>query len=138
MQYLSHTPEDTKAMLEAIGVKDFDSLIAKVPKALRNFEMKLPRGISELELVREMAEIGRLPSEIGIPCYPQGHTFISDRRLLDAFRARLTPLNSVEGVTLYALPEDAAYGDGLFQCLDVRRRVGFSGGWAFSASLKRS
>jgi glycine dehydrogenase subunit 1 len=59
MQYLSHTPEDTKAMLEAIGVKDFDALIAKVPEALRNFELKLPKGISELELVREMAEIGR-------------------------------------------------------------------------------
>ena len=41
-----------------------------------------------LTLLREMAEIGRLPSEIGIPCYPQGHTFISDRRLLDALRAK--------------------------------------------------
>ena len=41
-----------------------------------------------LTLLREMAEIGQLPSEIGIPCYPQGHAFIADERLLDALRAK--------------------------------------------------
>ncbi|MFH1474644.1 MAG: 5,10-methylenetetrahydrofolate reductase, partial [Chloroflexota bacterium] len=41
-----------------------------------------------LALLREMAEIGQLPSEIGIPCYPQGHAFIADQRLLDALRAK--------------------------------------------------
>lgn len=41
-----------------------------------------------LALLREMAEIGHPLSEIGIPCYPQGHPFIADGPLLDALRAK--------------------------------------------------
>lgn len=44
-----------------------------------------PDGLS---LLREMAEIGHPLSEIGIPCYPQGHSFIADAALLDALRAK--------------------------------------------------
>ena len=44
-----------------------------------------PDGLS---LLREMAEIGHPLSEIGIPCYPQGHAFIADAPLLDALRAK--------------------------------------------------
>jgi methylenetetrahydrofolate reductase (NADPH) len=44
-----------------------------------------PDGLS---LLREMAEIGHPLSEIGIPCYPQGHSFIADAPLLDALRAK--------------------------------------------------
>jgi methylenetetrahydrofolate reductase (NADPH) len=44
-----------------------------------------PDGLS---LLREMAEIGHPLSEIGIPCYPQGHPFIPDEPLLDALRAK--------------------------------------------------
>lgn len=44
-----------------------------------------PDGLS---LLREMAEIGHPLDEIGIPCYPLGHAFISDRVLLDALRAK--------------------------------------------------
>ena len=40
-----------------------------------------PDGLS---LLREMAEIGHPLDEIGIPCYPQGHAFISDGALLEA------------------------------------------------------
>jgi methylenetetrahydrofolate reductase (NADH) len=42
-----------------------------------------PDGLS---LLRAMHEIGHPLSEIGIPCYPQGHAFIADRLLLDALR----------------------------------------------------
>ncbi len=42
-----------------------------------------PDGLS---LLREMAEIGHPLSEIGIPCYPQGHAFIPDGPLLAALR----------------------------------------------------
>ena len=59
MQFISNTDNDKKVMLEAIGVSSFDELIAKVPKSLRNFDLRLPAGISELELLREMVEIGR-------------------------------------------------------------------------------
>src|SRR5204863_4935401 len=39
-------------------------------------------------LLREMAEIGHPLSEIGIPAYPQGHTFIADRPILEALHAK--------------------------------------------------
>jgi methylenetetrahydrofolate reductase (NADPH) len=39
-----------------------------------------------LALLREMAEIGHPLTEIGIPCYPQGHAFIPDGPLADALR----------------------------------------------------
>ncbi len=44
-----------------------------------------PDGLS---LLREMADIGHPLSEIGIPCYPQGHAFIADGPLLEALRAK--------------------------------------------------
>ena len=44
-----------------------------------------PDGLSLLEA---MADLGLLPTEIGIPCYPQGHAFISDDKLLAALAAK--------------------------------------------------
>lgn len=44
-----------------------------------------PDGLS---LLREMAEIGHPLAEIGIPGYPQGHSFIADRPLLESLRAK--------------------------------------------------
>ena len=41
-----------------------------------------------LALLRDMAEIGHPLSEIGIPCYPQGHAFIADGPLLEALNAK--------------------------------------------------
>jgi len=42
-------------------------------------------GLSVLEA---MEALGRLPDEIGIPCYPQGHPSIPDDRLLAALHAK--------------------------------------------------
>jgi methylenetetrahydrofolate reductase (NADPH) len=44
-----------------------------------------PDGLS---LLREIADIGHRFSEIGIPCYPQGHAFIPDQPLLEALHAK--------------------------------------------------
>jgi methylenetetrahydrofolate reductase (NADPH) len=44
-----------------------------------------PDGLS---LLRAMAEIGHPLTEIGIPCYPQGHAFIADGPLLAALHAK--------------------------------------------------
>ncbi|HEY3162981.1 MAG TPA: hypothetical protein VGJ71_01405 [Candidatus Limnocylindrales bacterium] len=44
-----------------------------------------PDGLS---LLRAMADIGHPLSEIGIPCYPQGHAFIADGPLLEALHAK--------------------------------------------------
>ena len=59
MQYVSNTDGDRQAMLTAIGVRSFDALLEKVPKRLRHFEWHLPKGISELELFREVVETGK-------------------------------------------------------------------------------
>lgn len=39
-----------------------------------------------LALLRAMADMGRLPAEVGIGCYPQGHPLIADDALLRALR----------------------------------------------------
>jgi methylenetetrahydrofolate reductase (NADH) len=44
-----------------------------------------PDGLS---LLRDMAEIGHPLTDIGIPCYPQGHAFIADGPLLEALHAK--------------------------------------------------
>jgi methylenetetrahydrofolate reductase (NADPH) len=39
-----------------------------------------------LSLLRAMADLGQLPTEVGVPCYPQGHPDIPDDALLQALR----------------------------------------------------
>ena len=39
-----------------------------------------------LSLLRAMADLGRLPGELGCPCYPQGHPDIPDEALAQALR----------------------------------------------------
>jgi methylenetetrahydrofolate reductase (NADPH) len=39
-----------------------------------------------LSLLRAMADLGKLPKELGCPCYPQGHPHIPDDALLQALR----------------------------------------------------
>jgi methylenetetrahydrofolate reductase (NADPH) len=46
---------------------------------------KYPDGLS---LLREIADLGVELSNVGIPCYPQGHTFIPDDKLLEALAAK--------------------------------------------------
>ena len=41
-----------------------------------------------LSILREMADLGVLPAEIGIGCYPQGHPFIADAALEAALEAK--------------------------------------------------
>ncbi len=54
MDYIPHTDADRAAMLRAIGVAQFDELIAAVPASLRQFKMDLPPPMSEPELQREL------------------------------------------------------------------------------------
>lgn len=51
-----------------------------------------PDGLS---LLREMAELGIVPREIGIPGYPQGHAFIPDDRLLEVLAAKVPFATSI-------------------------------------------
>jgi 5,10-methylenetetrahydrofolate reductase len=42
--------------------------------------------LDALSLIRAMADLGKLPSEVGVGCYPQGHPDIPDAALLQALR----------------------------------------------------
>ncbi|MDZ4835951.1 MAG: aminomethyl-transferring glycine dehydrogenase subunit GcvPA [Candidatus Melainabacteria bacterium] len=55
--YLPHARGDREAMLETIGVKTFDELITHIPKDLRIKALKMREGLSEIELVKEIAEL---------------------------------------------------------------------------------
>ncbi len=55
--YLPHTKGDREAMLETIGVKTFDDLIAHIPKELRVKALKVREGLSEIDLVKEIADL---------------------------------------------------------------------------------
>ena len=59
MQYISNTDEDKSQILKTLGIASFDALISQIPKKLRDFKLKIPAGVSELELLRELVEIGR-------------------------------------------------------------------------------
>lgn len=57
MPYIPHTPEETRQMLDTIGVSDIDALFADIAPALRPKSFNLPDGLSEMEV---MAHIERL------------------------------------------------------------------------------
>lgn len=45
-------------MLAIIGARSFSDLIANIPASLKRLDLKIPKGVSELELDRHMDEIG--------------------------------------------------------------------------------
>ena len=55
--YLPHTEEDRKEILESLGIKSFEDLISAIPKELRDFELKVPEGKSELEITEEFRRL---------------------------------------------------------------------------------
>jgi len=60
MPFIPNTDEDRRAMLERIGVKNFEQLISNIPEELRfKRDFDLPEPLSELELVREVRQKAR-------------------------------------------------------------------------------
>ena len=58
MPYLSHTPQDRQAMLDAIGVQSLDELFEMVPAELRlKGELDLPPALGEMELSAHMSQL---------------------------------------------------------------------------------
>ena len=58
MPYLSHTPQDRQAMLDAIGVQSLDELFEMVPAELRlDRELDLPPALGEMELSAHMSQL---------------------------------------------------------------------------------
>lgn len=59
MAFIANSDKDRQAMLDAIGVKDFEALIDYIPKSLRvQGELNLPEALSEYEITRKMEELG--------------------------------------------------------------------------------
>ena len=52
--YLPHTSRDREAMLDKIGVRSFEELIAHIPANLRAEAIKIKNGLSELELIHHV------------------------------------------------------------------------------------
>ena len=55
--YIPNTPDARAAMLDAIGVQDFDALVQDIPAAVRFPDLDLPNAQSELEVWRELSSL---------------------------------------------------------------------------------
>jgi len=74
MAYIPHTEDDVRAMLEAIGARDIESLFDEIPAALRVDALKgVPPALSEMEIGRLMLDRadrdGRLLNFLGAGAY---------------------------------------------------------------------
>ncbi len=55
--YLPHTNEDRRQMLDFLGINSMDDLLKSIPKELRDFELNLPNGKSEIEITEEFRKL---------------------------------------------------------------------------------
>ena len=64
--YLAHTDADRRAMLEAIGVRDFEELFDQIPRELRlDRPLDLPPALSEPELLAHMERLAARNGHVG-------------------------------------------------------------------------
>ncbi len=58
MPFIPHTPAETEAMLESLGLPDLEALFDEIPSALRIGALpeSVPEGVGELALSRIMHE----------------------------------------------------------------------------------
>ncbi len=57
MPFIPHTPEDTEAMLERIGLKHLDDLFTDIPDSMRPKSFRLPEGLSEHDAMARLCEM---------------------------------------------------------------------------------
>lgn len=67
MPFVPHTDADSAKMLEAIGVDSIDQLFDEIPEHLRAKTLKVPEGLSEMDMMRRMSERAELDS--GALCF---------------------------------------------------------------------
>jgi glycine dehydrogenase subunit 1 len=65
MPYLPSTSRDRDQMLAAIGVPSIEALFADVPASFRFPELKLPKAVSEMEVLDELYAMARKNSSTG-------------------------------------------------------------------------
>src|SRR5690242_20528355 len=76
MSYVPTTDPERRAMLDAIGVEQFDALVQAVPADLRFPQLRLPEALSEIEALRTLgalaernADAVRFPTFLGAGAY---------------------------------------------------------------------
>jgi glycine dehydrogenase subunit 1 len=117
VRYHPHTPDDVRAMLDAVGVKSLDDLFRSIPGPLRLGRLlQLPPAADEISL---FAELGRMaarnqvehPPFIGAGCYPHHVPPAVDQLLLRGeFFTAYTPYQpEISQGTLQALFEWQTY-----------------------------
>ncbi len=63
MDYIPHTKEDIRYMLDVLGLDSIDELFEDIPSNIRlDRELYIPSGITEIELTRILKEIAKLNS----------------------------------------------------------------------------
>ena len=65
MTYVPHSDADRKAMMDAVGVQSVDDLFAVVPEAVRYPPLKMPRPLSEAEVLRELQTMSERNADLG-------------------------------------------------------------------------
>jgi len=65
--YLPQTDENVRQMLETIGAKSVEDLFHDVPQKYRFPELKLPKPLSEMEILSELYSLALKNSSTG--CY---------------------------------------------------------------------
>lgn len=76
MRYIPHTDADVRGMLDALGRRSLDDLVAHVPQELRRrAALDVPPGLSEAEVVGRLAELAAKngadrPCFVGAGAYP--------------------------------------------------------------------
>ncbi|MCX7795835.1 MAG: aminomethyl-transferring glycine dehydrogenase subunit GcvPA [bacterium] len=61
MDYIPHTKEDIRYMLDVLGLDSIDELFEDIPNSIKlNRELDIPDGITEVELTRNLRDIASL------------------------------------------------------------------------------
>ena len=50
----ANSPDDDRAMLSELGLKDFDALFADIPVSLQTDAFRIPPGLSEMEMAHRL------------------------------------------------------------------------------------
>jgi len=75
--FVQHTEADRRRMLDTIGVKSFEELVADVPREIRvRGELPIPEGVSEPETLARMSRLAaRNRPAGGLVCFAGGGTY---------------------------------------------------------------
>ncbi|HEX2294621.1 MAG TPA: aminomethyl-transferring glycine dehydrogenase subunit GcvPA [Actinomycetota bacterium] len=86
MDFIPHTPDDDREMLEAIGLGSLDDLFESVPEAVRLGRLlAVPESLSEIELAAHMTELASRSAGAGLVCFAGGGAY--DHHVPAAVRA---------------------------------------------------